>query len=56
MRRNINNCTKRVKAIKRFKIPPQAEAKPSARFTISKSETRKGIKGGKGKKKPLKEF
>lgn len=27
MRRNINNCIKREKAIKRFKIPPQAETK-----------------------------
>lgn len=50
MRRNIYNCTKREKAIKRFKIPPQAEAKPSTHFAISKSETRKGIKAEEGKK------
>lgn len=50
MRRNINNCTKREKAIKRSKIPPKAEAKTSAPFVVSRSETRKGIKGEEEKK------
>lgn len=48
---NTDNGTKREKAIKRFKFPPEAEAKTSAPFVISQSETRKGNKREELKKK-----
>lgn len=43
---------KREKDIKRFKTPPEADAKTSAPFVISQSETRKGIKREEEKKTP----
>lgn len=45
---------KREKDIKRFKTPPEADAKTSAPFVISQSETRKGIKREEEKKPLLK--